>query len=181
MTRILLLLVVHALAVLLSQQAVAQDVVAAPDPVACRLCAAPTSTLPGSEAPTRPVRLEVETSLDFDRLVLTGPDGGVAQLRPDGSATSSGALEMSGRGIVGSAVIQGEPGRSVRIELPARIALDGLSGGQILIESLTTDLPTMPRLDSAGRLQFRFGGALRVLGDAEGTYRGDVEITVDYL
>ncbi len=150
----------------------------AQEAVPCQLCVA---TIGNKDAPTTPVRLDLETSLNFDRLVLTGPGGGVAQLRPDGSAAASGAVEMSGRAMVGTANIHGEPGRAVRVELPDRIALHGHEGGQIVIEELTTDLPAMPRLDSAGRLQFRFGGALRVMGDAEGAYRGDVAITVDYL
>jgi hypothetical protein len=38
----------------------------------------------------------------------------------------------------------------------------------------------MARLDSAGSLSFRFGGRLTISGDAEGDYRGDVPITVEY-
>ena len=44
-----------------------------------------------------------------------------------------------------------------------------------------TDLPAAPRLDSAGSLSFRFGGRLVVNGDADGQYRGDLPITVEYL
>jgi len=36
-------------------------------------------------------------------------------------------------------------------------------------------------LDGAGNLSFRFGGRLRINGDADGGYRGDVPITVDYM
>jgi hypothetical protein len=39
----------------------------------------------------------------------------------------------------------------------------------------------MPRLDSAGTLQFRFGGKLQLSGDVDGEFRGDIAITVDYL
>ena len=155
---------------------IAQDVVAP-----CQLCSTDPATATQVDVPTVPVRLSVETSLDFDRLVLTGGEGGTAQLRPDGSTSTSGGLTTSGRGIVGLVTIQGEAGRLVRIDLPTGIALESASGGQILIDSLTTDLPAMPRLDAAGRLQFRFGGALQVVGDAEGNYRSDVPITVDYL
>jgi Domain of unknown function (DUF4402) len=151
-------------------------------PAPCALCT-PVPAKPGTTAtaPSVAVRLDVETSLDFDRLVLTGPAGGAAQLRPDGSTISSGAVEMSGRAMVGTARIHGEAGRPVRIDMPDRIVMDGVNGGQIVIADLTTDLAAMPQLDSAGELQFRFGGTLRVMGDAEGNYRGDVAITVDYL
>jgi Domain of unknown function (DUF4402) len=65
--------------------------------------------------------------------------------------------------------------------LPDRIELYSVSGGRIAIDDLISDLPAMPKLDAAGRLSFRFGGRLKVSGDAEGQYRGDVPITVEYL
>ena len=145
----------------------------------CQLCGASAAAEEASKAP--PAQIAIETSLDFDRLVVTGLSGGTAQIHPDGSASASGAVQISGRAMVGTAVIRGEAGRLVRIDLPSSIALDGPTGGQIVIDRLTTDLPDLPRLDSNGRLEFRFGGALQVMGDAEGNYRGDVSITVEYL
>lgn len=146
----------------------------------CRLCESPaarTVDRPESEA----VALEVETSLDFDRLVLLGAGEGTATLLPDGSRSVSGTVgAMSGRAMVGSVVVRGEPGRLLRVELPARIVMHSLSGGTITIEGITSTLPSAPRLDSSGTMAFRFGGRLRVSGDAEGDYRGDVPITVDY-
>jgi hypothetical protein len=69
----------------------------------------------------------------------------------------------------------------VRVELPQRIVLTSTSGGQIVFEDVTSDLPALPRLDSAGRLSFHFGGRLTIRGDADGQYRGDLPITVEYL
>jgi hypothetical protein len=81
----------------------------------------------------------------------------------------------------GSAIIHGEAGRAVRIDLPRRIELYSLNGGRILIEDIVSDLPVSARLNASGALAFRFGGRLRVSGEAEGEYRGDVPITVEYL
>ena len=50
-----------------------------------------------------------------------------------------------------------------------------------MFDDVVSDLPPLPRLDSAGNLTFRFGGRLRVTGDAEGEYRGDLPITAEYL
>jgi hypothetical protein len=145
----------------------------------CRLCETPTTGI--EAAAETPVALEVEASLDFDRLILTGPDGGTASLSPDGSRSVSGSLaELTGRAMVGSATIRGEPGRFVRIGLPGRIDLYSPSGGRITIEELISDVGGAPRLDSNGRLAFRFGGRLRVSGSADGDYRGEFPITVDY-
>ena len=158
--------------------------VAAPSGAAaqCRLCDNPVSESEADAAAAQPVRLEVEASLDFDRLVLTGADGGTASLTADGSRSVSGSVsELTSRAMVGSAVIRGEPGRMVRIALPSRIDLYGLNGNRISIDDIQSDLPVSARLDSSGSLGFRFGGRLRIVGDAEGDYRGDVPITVEYL
>lgn len=146
----------------------------------CSLCtpAAPAT----ADQPATPVNLDVEVNLDFDRLVLDGSGDGSAELRPDGGSKVSGSITSIGvRAMVGEVVIRGEPGRYVRIELPRRIDLQGFSGGAIRLESLRSDLPQMPRLDSNGRLKFRLGGVLHLTGDVSGEFRGDVTIDVDYL
>lgn len=150
-------------------------------PAQCRLCAKPT-TEARSEAADGLIRIEVQARLDFDHLVLMdSATPGVARLLPDGTTSVSGSLGLvSGRAMVGSVIIRGEPGRLVRIGLPSAIALYGRSGGIIRLQSLVSDLPAQPRLDSQGALSFRFGGELHVQGDASGDYRGDVPITVDY-
>lgn len=175
MSRFLLLAPVLALAAGLS------TVPAMPAAAQCRLCETPT-TGRGDGPADGPISLEIETSLDFDRLILLGSGEGSATLLPDGSRSVSGVVEaISGRAMVGSAVVRGEAGRAVRIELPRRIELYSASGARIAIEDIVSDLPATARLDSAGALAFRFGGRLRISGDAEGDYRGDVPITVEYL
>ena len=82
--------------------------------------------------------------------------------------------------MVGSASVHGTPGRPVRVELPRRIDLYSLGGGRITVDDVASDLPSLPRLDSAGNLTFRFGGRVTITGDSEGDYRGDMPITVEY-
>ena len=65
--------------------------------------------------------------------------------------------------------------------MPQRIVLHSVSGGEVTFDAVTSDLPSLPRLDSAGNLTFRFGGRLRISGDADGDYRGDLPITAEYL
>ena len=151
-------------------------------PAQCRLCD-DASTQQSAEVAAGPVRIEVQARLDFDQLVvMAGNSTGTARLLPDGTSSVSGSIgAISGRAMVGSVVVRGEPGRLVRIGLPASILLYGRTGGSIRLDSLMTDLPSQPRLDSQGSLQFRFGGALHVEGNADGDFRGDVPITVDYL
>ena len=146
----------------------------------CRLCANPTTT--PEEKDGKPVELQIETSLNFDRLILSGAGEGAVVIRPDGSSSAQGTVEeVSPRAMPGTATIFGEPGRALRIELPRRITLYSVSGGQISFDRVESDLPSLPRLDSAGKLTFRFGGRLTVTGNADGDYRGDFPITVEYL
>ena len=151
-------------------------------PAQCRLCASP-STSPDVATDGTPIRLEVQARLDFDQVVLLdSASSGTARLAPDGSSSTSGAIgALSGRAMVGSVIVRGEPGRLVRIAFPSSITLHGVTGNSIRVRALTSDLPGAPRLDSGGTLQFRFGGELEISGAVEGDYRGDIPITVDYL
>ena len=147
----------------------------------CRLCDTPT-TAPESADSGDSVSLQIEAALDFDSLVLLGGGDGTAALLPDGSRQVSGMVgAISSRAMVGGATVRGEPGRAVRIDLPRRIELHSLSGGQVVMDEIVSDLPAEPKLNASGQLSFRFGGRLRVSGDSEGEYRGDIPITVEYL
>ena len=146
----------------------------------CRLCDTPTTAL--SQSPDGDgIELQIQTTLNFDRLILSGSGQGAAVIRPDGSSSAEGALtQVSARAMVGSASVHGTPGRPVRVELPRRIDLYSLGGGRITVDDVASDLPSLPRLDSAGNLTFRFGGRVTITGDSEGDYRGDMPITVEY-
>ena len=145
----------------------------------CRLCTVDPKV---EEATAKPVELDVAASLDFDRLILAGAGEGSAEIRPDGSRIAHGSVTaMTARAMVGEVVIRGEPGRQVRIDLPSSIELHGFSGGMIRVESIRSDLPPDPRLDSNGRLNFRFGGVVRVSGNADGEFRGNARIDVEYF
>jgi hypothetical protein len=146
----------------------------------CRLCNKPTTALPQS-ADGDGIQLEIESSLDFGRLILAGGGQGAAVIRPDGSSAAQGALaSVSARAMVGSASIHGTAGRVVRVELPRRIDLYSVGGGRMTLDEVVSDLPSLPRLDSVGNLTFRFGGRVTVTGEADGDYRGDMPITVEY-
>jgi hypothetical protein len=146
----------------------------------CALCAPATGIV--EDKPATPVSLSVETKLDFGQIILAGAGDGSAQLEPDGARNVSGSVSaISARSMVGEVEIRGEPGRQLRIDLPRHIDLFGLNGGSIRLDSIHSDLPPMPRLDENGRLSFRFGGMVRLSGDVDGQFRGDVPIDVEYF
>lgn len=149
-------------------------------PAQCRLCDQPT-TARTDTADDDGLTLHVETSLNFDRLVLASTSQGAATVRPDGSSSAEGGVvAISARAMVGSASVHGSPGRIVRVELPGRIDLFSSTGGRIAVDELITDLPQIPKLDAAGNLDFHFGGRATITGDADGNYRGEMPITVEY-
>lgn len=146
----------------------------------CRLCSPDDGK--NEDKPKTPVSLDVETSLDFDRLILASRGIGSAELGPDGARIVSGSVaSMGARAMVGEVVVRGEPGRPLRVMLPDSIELFGLAGGTIQLESIRSDLPSMPKLDSNGTLRFRFGGSVRIVGDADGEFRGSIPLDVEYL
>ena len=162
---------------LVAPAAVGAQEVAAP----CRLCG-PVATDSPDSRPTVPIRLEVATRLDFDKVVFGGTGEAQVALSPDGASRMSGAAAATGsRAMPGSVVIRGEPGRAVRIDLPRQVDLYGDGSGTIRIESIVTDLPSFPRIGDDGTLSFRFGGDLRISGDGDGAYRGSIDILVEYL
>jgi hypothetical protein len=146
----------------------------------CRLCDASSNSI--DDKPAAPISLDVEASLDFDQLILSGTGSGTAELGPDGTRSVTGTVTaVSARAMVGEVIIRGEPGRMLRVDLPRNIELFGFNGGSISIDSVRSDLPAAPRLDSNGKLSVRFGGVIRVSGDTDGQFRGDVRIDVDYF
>ncbi len=148
----------------------------------CRLCATPDTGVAQVGSESTPLSVEVDTALDFDRLILMDEGSGAARIEPNGTRIASGSIGMvSGRAAVARIVVRGEPGRSVDVIVPSRIELIGMKGGTIRIESILSDLPRTPMLDSNGQLTILIGGELTVSGDADGDYRGDVPVRVDYL
>ena len=158
-------------------------VLASPRPAAaqCRLCEEPVTSTPEGES-ERPLEIAIDADLDFDRLLLASSGNGRARLAPDGTRLASGAIaSIGGRAVVARIVVRGMPGRPVSIDLPRRVELHGLKGGQLTIDRLISDLPDDPTLDSNGELTFRIGGELSLDGDFDGEFRGSVPIAVDYL
>lgn len=146
----------------------------------CRLCEQPTAAAP-LDTPSGDVQLQIETNLNFDRMVLSGTGSGAATIRTDGTNGVEGSvLQLGPRATVGTVLVHGDPNRTVRIELPRRIQLFSLGGGQVTVDDITADVPPVARLDAAGNLSFRFGGRLILTGDSDGQFRGDLPITVEY-
>lgn len=147
----------------------------------CVLC----GITPGDSATSdevQPLEIELETTLDFDRVIVDGSGAGSVRLLPDGSGSSSGGIEApGGRSRIGRIVIRGVPNRAITVDFPKTIELTGMKGTTVSITAVVTDLPANPTLDSRGELAVDFGGELRIDGDVDGDFRGNLLVRADYL
>jgi hypothetical protein len=152
----------------------------APVHAQCRLCDQPPAATP-TQIQSGDLELQIETSLNFDRLVLSGNGQGGAVIRPTGANGAEGAvMEIGPRATVGTVSVHGQANRELLVDLPHRIELYSGVGGRISLVDISTDLPSTPRLDAGGNLSFHFGGRLVLSGNDEGQFRGDLVINVDY-
>jgi Domain of unknown function (DUF4402) len=129
-----------------------------------------------------PIQVEIRTQLDFSRAASAGSGGGQISVDPTSGtrAFEGGVVDLGGSALAGSAIVRGEPGRAVRIDLPLSIRMTGSNGGAIEVSNLRTNLPPNPKLDSFGQLEFSFGGDLQISGNISGTFRGRIPVTAEY-
>ena len=161
--------------------AMTAGLVPAPTAAQCAFCGI-TPGDPAAGGQSAPIEIELETTLDFDRIIVDGNGGGAVRLLPDGSSDFSGSVQsISGRARIGRVIIHGEPNRPISVSFPRTLELTGIKGTVIAISALVTNLPDSPMLDSSGQLVVEFGGELDVRGDADGEFRGNILVRADYL
>ncbi len=149
---------------------------------ACWLSLAGLGSVSVAQDAETPLNVEIRTMLDFSRAAAAGSGGGQISIDPNSGMRSfdGDIVDLGGSALAGSAVVTGEPGRAVRIEMPLSVRLSGSAGGTIEISNLRTNLRPGARLDPFGRLEFSFGGDLRISGSVAGTFRGRIPITAEY-
>ena len=138
--------------------------------------------LNGAVVDETPLRVEIRTQLDFSRATTGGSGNGQISIDPSNGArhVAGDVVDLGGTALAGSAVLTGEPGRAVRVDLPLSIRMTSSGGGSITIANLRTNLSPQAKLDNFGRLEFSFGGDLEIKGNVAGTFRGRIPITAEY-
>jgi hypothetical protein len=156
---------------------------AAPVPAlaqSCQLC----SSRPADAAqaqPTRPLKIDIETALDFSTAAHTDLGQGNIVIDPlTGQRRLSGLVGVGGPALRGMVTITGEPFRRVRIDLPRTIRLNATMGAKADVTDMQSTLGPDPMIGADGRLIFWFGGKLSVLDDAAGDFHGRIQISADY-
>ena len=153
---------------------------AAPAPAeepACEFCIGDN---PGAEM--RPLRIEIESGLQFSRLALLGRQDGAARIDPKTGEKHVGSnmIDLGGLTFQGKATITGQPLKPVRIDLPRSVVLHSVAGGEAELSDFRTDLPQVAMLDANGQLQFNFGATITSKNAQGGDFRGRIPIRVEY-
>jgi hypothetical protein len=163
-------------ALFMAALALASSAHAAGDAPSCAECFA----LPAGRE-TRPLRIEIESGLQFSRLALRGQADGEAEIDPQtGAKRVSNLIDLGGLSWQGRARITGEPLRPVRIVLPPRVVLQSPDGSEAVLTDFVTNLPQAVMLDQSGTLEFAFGARLSTQGAGGGNFRGRIRIEVEY-
>ena len=149
----------------------------------CMLCDAPSAA--SAETPSKfinyPLRVSINTRLDFSRAAIANIGQGSIIISPDGSRTVSGNLEdLGGMGFAGTVEVWGTPFRRLQIELPNSVELRSADGSVAKVSNFRTDLKKNPTLGLFGYLKFNFGAELQVTAGQSGQFRGRIPISVEY-
>ncbi|MBO9518083.1 MAG: DUF4402 domain-containing protein [Porphyrobacter sp.] len=144
----------------------------------CEACLDPASR----ERPEQPLRIEIESGLQFSRLALAGQEDGAAEIDPrTGAKRVLNMIDLGGMSYQARATVRGQPLRPVRVELPARVLLRSPGGAEAELTNFVTDLPQVAMLDENGLLTFNFGARISSKSACGGDFRGRIEIHVDYF
>lgn len=159
-------------------------VLAGPNPAvaqddSCDLCLLRSTNAQGEQ----PLRIEIDSGLQFSRLALRGQGDGSAKIDPRTGVkrVDANTIDLGGQSWQGRVRVTGEPLRPVRIELPARVQLRSPEGGEAELSDFETDLPAGAILDEHGTLEFSFGARLSTQDGQGGNFRGRIPIRVDYF
>jgi Domain of unknown function (DUF4402) len=147
----------------------------------CQLCSTPEQKVATSEM-RRPLRIAVDSVLDFSSLALVSNQGGSAEVdsRSGVRRVTGGVLALGGGVLRGSVHVTGEPFARVTVRLPLTLELRSSSGTTAFVNRIETDLSPDPTLDAAGTLRFSFGGRISVNDGAAGDFQGRFPVFVDY-
>lgn len=163
--------------VLVAATAMLSAVPLSAEPASCLLCEPPLGA-----SGEQPLRIELQSGLQFSRLGLVGRVDGQAEIDPQTGRKRVGAnmVDLGGLSYQGRARVTGEPLRPVRVELPTRVQLRSPDGAEAELGDFVTDLPPVAMLDENGVLEFSFGARLSTQGARGGHFRGRIAIRVDY-
>ncbi len=153
----------------------------------CLLCAKPTEddsvrpTVDRDRPEGAPLRIAINTRLDFSRAAIASIGQGSIVVTPNGGRMVTGSLEdLGGMGVAGTVEVWGSRNRQLTVDLPSTVELTAADGSRATVTNFQTDLKRNPKLNNDGYLKFNFGAELRVKAGQAGQFRGRIPISVEY-
>lgn len=130
-----------------------------------------------------PLRISIESGMDFSRSALRGTMDGDALIDPQTGEKIVGPnmIDLGGFAYQGRARVTGKPLQPVRIDLPVSVTLRSTKGAKAELTDFTTDIPGVAMLDANGELTFRFGARISTIEARGGNFRGRIPIRVEYF
>lgn len=147
----------------------------------CLLCSAPAAAVK-SNKPVRPLRVDIDTSLDFSLAAHTSVGSGSIEIDPQTGERRviGGLVLLGGASMRGVVLVEGEPFARVTVSVPHSIKLNSTRGDKAEVTDIKTSLSADPVIGADGRLAFSFGGRLTVENSATGSFHGRIHINVEY-
>ena len=141
---------------------------------------AATTTIQANAKIVKPLTLTAKQNLDFGTITLSGTPGTFTiAVSQAGTVSCPSGATCAGTARPAILNVQGSNAQIVRITVPIANLVNAANGSTI---AFTPDAPptiTLTNSGSPGR-DFNIGGSIAVPSTADGTYSGNVEVTVDY-
>ena len=141
---------------------------------------AATTTIQANAKIVTSLTLTAKQNLDFGTITLSGTPGTFTiAVSQAGTVSCPSGATCAGTARPAILNVQGSNAQIVRITVPIANLVNAANGSTI---AFTPDAPptiTLTNSGSPGR-DFNIGGSIAVPSTADGTYSGNVEVTVDY-
>jgi hypothetical protein len=141
---------------------------------------AATTTITANAKVVKSLTLTAKQNLDFGTITLSGTTGTyTVAINQAGTLTCPSGATCAGTSRPAIMNVQGSNGQVVRIAVANANLVNSADGSTI---PFTPDAPTSVLLTNSGApgKDFNVGGSIAIPSTADGTYSGNVDITVDY-
>ena len=141
---------------------------------------AASTTIQANAKVVKSLTLTAKQNLDFGTITLSGTTGTyTVTIAQAGTLSCPSGVTCAGTARPAILNVQGSNAQAVRITVAGANLVNSADGSTI---AFTPDAPTTVTLTNSGApgKDFNVGGSIAVPSTADGTYSGNVEVTVDY-
>ena len=141
---------------------------------------AATTTIQANAKVVKSLTLTAKQNLDFGTITLSGATGTyTVVIAQAGTLTCPSGATCAGTARQAIMNVQGSNAQVVRISVASANLVNSVTGATI---PFTPDAPATVTLTNSGSpgKDFNVGGSIAIPSTADGTYSGNVDITVDY-